>query len=109
MNLEQYLLVCIMEEASEVAKAAAKMLRFGVNDKHESQQCSNFENFNAEYNDMLASVELATILCNLDVSYRPEAVARKKQRILYFMKDSVNRGTVTEEAFDTLKRHLCSR
>ena len=107
MNLEQYLLVCIMEEASEVAKAASKMLRFGVNDKHASQPVSNFENFNAEYNDMLASIELATILCNLDVTYRPEAIARKKHRILHFMKESVNRGTVTSEAYETLRKHLC--
>lgn len=109
MNLEQYLLVCIMEEASEVAKAASKMLRFGVHDTHSTQQVSNFENFNAEYNDMLASIELATILCNVNVAYNPEAVARKKNRILHFMQDSVARGAVDQDAFNTLKRHLCSR
>lgn len=34
MNQEEYLLVCLMEESSEIAQAAAKSLRFGLDDTH---------------------------------------------------------------------------
>lgn len=37
LTLEEYLLVCLMEEASEIQKACAKALRFGL-DRHWAQE-----------------------------------------------------------------------
>lgn len=34
MDITNYLLVCLMEESAEIAQAAAKSIRFGLDDSH---------------------------------------------------------------------------
>ncbi len=34
MDITNYLLVCLMEESAEIAHAAAKSIRFGLDDSH---------------------------------------------------------------------------
>lgn len=48
MTYEEYLLVHLMEEASEVIKACSKALRFGLDHFNEKEGCVNRENVRRE-------------------------------------------------------------
>lgn len=48
MTYEEYLLVHLMEEASEVVKACSKALRFGLDHYNEKEACINRENLRQE-------------------------------------------------------------
>lgn len=56
MNEREELLLLLMEELSEVAQAASKMIRFGDSDSYKG--ITNLENLNIEWNDVLAIAKL---------------------------------------------------
>lgn len=53
-----YLLATIAEEAGEIAQAAGKCLRFGLNDKHPKNGGTAIENLAGEITDLLGAYEL---------------------------------------------------
>ena len=55
MKLREHLLVCLIEEAAEVQKAATKILRFGLRDEYDGQAPeTNLENLRQELADLEA-------------------------------------------------------
>jgi len=58
MNRVDHLLVMLGEELAEVAQEAAKCLRFGPNNVYTTIGISNSERLRAEFNDLLATVEM---------------------------------------------------
>jgi NTP pyrophosphatase (non-canonical NTP hydrolase) len=54
MNIEQYLLIKLMEEAAEVQQACAKALRFGLRSTNNGTKPSNLESLQSEFKDMNA-------------------------------------------------------
>ena len=54
MNNEQYLLICLAEEAAEVAQAAAKCLRFGMVMRNPENRVSNIDHLILELNQLKA-------------------------------------------------------
>ena len=59
MNIQEHLLTCIMEEAAEVQLAAAKALRFGLDDGYPGTDRTNRGDLGYEITDLMAVVQLA--------------------------------------------------
>jgi hypothetical protein len=55
MNKEQYYLVKLAEEASELALAAIKCAQFGMDEQHPVTLQTNLEGLNKEFVDVIAS------------------------------------------------------
>ena len=58
MNRQQYLLIKLAEEASEVAQMALKTAQFGFDEKLEGQPYTNRERMEQEVVDMLAIISM---------------------------------------------------
>jgi len=103
MNIREYLLACLAEEASEVTKDSLKAQRFGIDDfnPHDTKvpPPKNWERIVAELNDLLAVADLLT-----DPQYGPpvlpkdwndpEAQRLKKMKLLKYMGYARERGTL---------------
>ncbi len=75
---KQYLLYCIAEEAGEVAQAAAKALRFGMEDEHEGKTCA--ERLLNEIHDLVAVYALLAP----DATFDEEAIQAKQEKVLKY-------------------------
>jgi len=94
MNREEHLLVILAEECSEVAKEAAKALRFGLSDKEPGQEKTNREKIATEFNDLFAVMHML-----VDDGLIPEggmlsidAIEAKKQKVEKYLKYSKSVG-----------------
>lgn len=91
LSEEQYLVTCLAEECAEVAERAAKVLRFGRYDVEEGQELTNEQRLAQELNDLLAVVELLDAECGLRLDRSEHLVAKKKDKVLGFMRSRGNR------------------
>lgn len=57
MTHEQFLLMKLAEEATEIAQIALKTAQFGMTEKHPDLPLNNKERINLELNDLLAVVD----------------------------------------------------
>ncbi|WP_151732542.1 hypothetical protein [Acinetobacter ursingii] len=57
MTHEQFLLLKLAEEASEIAQIALKTAQFGMTEKHPDMELNNKERIHLELNDLLAVVD----------------------------------------------------
>lgn len=97
MNEREYLLTCLAEECSEVAKCVSKALRFGLDDAEPGQALNNRERITEELFDLNA---VAT-LCEragliLGVLPNERAIQRKADKIERFKAISRDQGTLQE-------------
>lgn len=58
MNTEKYLLTCLAEECAELAQAASKAIRFGLENAAEPDKPTNLQRINEELMDILAVIEI---------------------------------------------------
>jgi hypothetical protein len=58
MNRIEHLLVCVTEECAEIAQAADKALRFGLEDGSPERQSTNAEDIVKEYSDLVALIRM---------------------------------------------------
>lgn len=100
MNQIEHRLVCIAEEAGEVAKAASKALRFGLDDRRSDRDENNLQNLINEIQDLNgAAVSLLRLLFKgeipVDSDYgfldadavlliNPKAIDAKVEKITYY-------------------------
>lgn len=95
MKQQEALLVQCAEEASELAQAFCKALRFGFFNKHEGQD--NFCRIQQEFNDLIASMMLLDESINGTVSIHaqyPRLIEAKKTKITQLLELSRTLGTV---------------
>ncbi len=93
MTGDEYLLVCLMEECSEIQKAASKALRFGPNGYWDAENGTNREAIARELDDLAGVVELLydrKLLRLQDIL----GVAGKKLKIKEFMLVSRKLGRI---------------
>ena len=97
MNKIEHLLMCVAEEAGEVAQAAGKSGRFGVTDSHPKRDMvPNNEYLVKEVNDLLAVLEmLIESGVPLHGIGNREDIEAKKHKVLHFMEYARERGTLT--------------
>lgn len=96
MNKTEHLLTCLIEEASEVQKAAAKALRFGLEDGYPGGDKTNQQDLFDEIVDFNAVVELLdTIGINFsDQREYRDCINRKKKKVVEFMDYAAKTGTL---------------
>jgi len=91
MNKTDYLLTCLAEESGEITQAVGKALRFGLEDGYPQTGRTNRTDIQAELNDLFALVELLQSQ-NVLIEADRAAIDRKKEKVLYWMKYSAERG-----------------
>jgi hypothetical protein len=97
MNRQEYLIVKLIEESAEVIQRATKILTFGKDEVQPEQEKDNSERLVAEFNDMLAVLEM---VIESGVELRriadPIALSKKKTRVEEFMKLSRAQGCLQD-------------
>lgn len=94
MNVLENLLVTLMEECSEVAKAASKILRAGPDSTIPGRSTTNLQELQAELDD-LQGVLMELRANGLDVVVRnPAAVVKKREKLRHFIGVSRQLGFV---------------
>jgi hypothetical protein len=97
MNKVEHLLVCLAEECSEVAQAATKALRFGLNDKGPNHELTNAEYIAREFNDVIAVVKMLEELGLIPLCHSPISQKAKKDRVILYMEYAKRCGTLEVE------------
>jgi hypothetical protein len=105
MNLQEYTVACMQEEASEVIQAAGKALRFKLEDVNPVTGATNASQIVFELNDLFATIQL---MCeagvNLKGLYDEEAIAKARDRKIDYMGYSLARGALVLDAGELLPK-----
>ena len=91
MNKQEYLLICLAEEASEVVQATSKVLRFTA--EHKLNEQSNLDKLCEEYSQLLAVIDVLQengLLINLN----PLVYKKKLVAIDHYLNISIHLGAV---------------
>lgn len=102
MNLLQFYLLKISEEAGEIAKDAQKAMQFGLNNRYKYSDPSNKQSLHNEINDLLAVIE--ELNETFDFGFTPDRdhIKRKKAKIKVFLGKSIALGNVDpSKSFDS--------
>ncbi len=96
MDIHEHLLTCLMEEAAEVQQAAAKAIRFGLDDRYPGSDRTNRQDLAHELTDLLAVVDL----CRQHGISLPEIgnqgdIADKQDRVNKMMDYAKDQGTLS--------------
>lgn len=94
MNRLEHLLTILQEECGEVIQAAAKVNRFGPNDKWKDLP-STEERLHEEFNDVLAVINLLQKQ-GLNVYMDVHLMEKKQKKIMHYFSYSKARGTLSE-------------
>lgn len=94
MSHEQYLLIKLAEEASEVAQIALKTAQFGMLGKNPELAENNQQRIHGELNDLLAIVD--GLNNNFNFGFKPNVLAKmaKIQKVYIYMGYSKQLGMV---------------
>ena len=93
MDSLQYLLIVAAEEATEVAHAAHKVIRFTPHDSHTPGGATNLENLEKEVNDLYAMIEMLADK-GIVINRRQELIDAKKRKVSDYMQYSRLLGVV---------------
>lgn len=96
MDITNYLLVCLMEESAEIAQAAAKSIRFGLDDSHPKRVGeTNEDDLLEELYQCIAVVEMLQENKNLKTLTNEEIQCiknKKKEKMIKYMSYSKEKG-----------------
>jgi hypothetical protein len=96
MNIQEYLLCCLGEEASEITKECSKAMRFGIDDDYKDYGTPR-SNLCDELNQLLGVVSILEARGILPPDWRSEAAQRAKVfKVSQFMDYSFNCGALDE-------------
>lgn len=100
MTQEEYLLVCLMEECSEISQAAAKALRFGLEDTHpERVDKTNELELLTEFYQLLTVMDMLQEngkIKNFSPTEIQEIKDKKKSKLIEYMSYSQDKGKLIE-------------
>jgi NTP pyrophosphatase (non-canonical NTP hydrolase) len=95
MDRIQHLLVCLMEECAEVQQAAAKALRFGLEDGYPDTDRTNYEDIEKELNDVIAVAEMLVFECAFREDFKSQSGRNeKKKKVEKWLEYSREKGTL---------------
>lgn len=93
MNVSEHLLTCLAEEGGEIALAAHKALRFGIDDGYPGTDRTNRCDIVQEVNDLLGVIELLSEHgITLDGLFDRSAIEAKKAKVRKYMDYAAERG-----------------
>ena len=93
MNYQEYLLTCLIEECSEVQKAATKALRFGLNVGHPEKHTTNAEDIAIEFYELKTIFDILTD--NSFLIYKAATEKNKKENFDKYVEISKKLGTLS--------------
>lgn len=94
MTREQFLLMKLAEEASEVAQIAMKTMQFGMYEKRPGLDESNVERIHGELNDLLGIVKMLNEECYFAFEPDPNKHEAKKEKVNKYYAYSKQLGKV---------------
>lgn len=100
MDMTEYLLTLIAEEAVEVAKRATKALRFGLEEVQPGQEETNAQRLAGEYIDLITAIRMLEE--HTETALLPSGAARKAMidakiaKIKKFMEYSRQQGCLID-------------
>lgn len=94
MSHEQFLLIKLAEEASEIAQIALKTAQFGMTEKHPDLPLNNKERIHLELNDLNAIVDELNSWANFEYTPNYEAKINKIEKLNTFLGYSIQLGKV---------------
>ena len=98
MNKTEHLLTCLIEECAEIQKAAAKALRFGLDDHAPGGvTVTNSESIAGECTDLLAIMEMLESEGIIPPFKTPQAIQMKKDKVTKYMGYAKERGTLKDD------------
>jgi len=101
MNLSQYLLGKLAEEATEIAQISLKTQQFGFEEWLPGQTFTNAERIHQEIDDLKAVLEMLNNI-SLNYSENRDRIEVKKEKIIKYLNYSVQLGMVDESALNEL-------
>ena len=97
MNKTEHLLTCLIEECAEIQKAAAKALRFGLDDHApDGPEITNSMSIAYECADLLAIIEMLESENIIPPPMKPQLIQMKKDKIVKYMGYAKERGTISD-------------
>ena len=96
MNRRDHLLTIAQEECAEVIQAAAKALRFGLQDGYPGTNRTNARDLTKEFADVFGIYEMLVAEGHIP-RVTDSAVQRKKERVEEYLIYSKSVGRLTEE------------
>jgi uncharacterized protein (UPF0210 family) len=92
MTEKEYLLICLIEELSEVQKAITKSLRFGLDDYPPNTDYTNDIHIINEINDVYALFEMVNSFGIIRTVPNEKKIQKKIKKVKRYMKYSQNKG-----------------
>lgn len=93
MTRQEHLLIKLIEECCEVAKATSKALEFGLDDGCPNTGRTNLGDIKSELNDLFAIIEMLHSE-GVDWKIDDAAVMLKKAKVEYWMSHAQKRGAL---------------
>jgi hypothetical protein len=98
LNKTEHLLTCLIEECAEIQKAAAKALRFGLDDHAPDEpEVTNSEGIAYECIDLYAVIEMLEEIGAIPRLTKPELIQQKKDKVSKYMEYAQDRGTIVSD------------
>jgi len=96
MTRNEHLLTCVIEECAEIQQAAAKALRFGLENGHPSSCTTNADDIAHEVCDLTAVLDLLKDAgaITYDKPQATVAIARKKETVEKYIDYAKSIGTI---------------
>lgn len=94
MKLNDFLLMLLAEECSEVSQRVCKSLRFGNDETQNGQEMSNKERLSEEVMDLLTIVDILQTKELIDISNFDNHRIKKEEKIEKYLKYSKSLGKV---------------
>lgn len=92
MEVKDYLLACISEEAGEITQAVGKAHRFGLLDKNPNSDMTNWVELRKEIHDLIGAYEMLCDEFDRVETIDRELVDAKKVKIEHYMNYSAGLG-----------------
>lgn len=97
MNTEQFLLIKLAEEASEIAQIALKAAQFGSDEIMPGIVATNRDRIHLELNDLLGVVEELNDRVKFDFEPNPTLMSLKREKIRRYERYSRELGKVADD------------
>ncbi|HEO1801328.1 MULTISPECIES: hypothetical protein [Acinetobacter calcoaceticus/baumannii complex] len=94
MTHEQFLLMKLAEEASEIAQIALKTAQFGMDERHPEMNLNNKARIHQELNDLLAVVDELNTWCKFEFQPNHAAKINKIEKLNKYLGYSIQIGKV---------------
>lgn len=92
MEIKDYLLSCLSEEAGEITQAVGKAHRFGLLDKNPNSNNTNWVDLRNEVHDLIAVYEMLCLEFDRADNLDRHLLNAKQQRVTKLMKYSEELG-----------------